>query len=114
MSDLAPGTNGDVNSWTSLCSFKSMVCVSLRVNPSCCRCGRSRGGETPLQYAPTLRGGYAARKKQVRHYSIADKRQATATPLVNFEGPVKVLQVLQRGKTSGCRVRLDVLQGLPF
>ena len=42
--------------------------------------------ETPLQYAPKLRGGYAAGDKQVRHYSSADKRQATATPVVNREG----------------------------
>ena len=33
-------TNGDVNSWTSFSSLKSMVCVSLKVNPSCCRLGR--------------------------------------------------------------------------
>ena len=56
--------------------------------------------ETPLQYAPKLRGGYAAGEEQVTHYSSADKRQATATHVVNCEGTVKVLQVLQRGKPS--------------
>ena len=30
--------------------------------------------EMPLQYAPKLRGGYAAGEKRVRHYSSADKR----------------------------------------
>ena len=30
--------------------------------------------KTPLQYAPKLRGGYAAGDKQVRHYNSADKR----------------------------------------
>ena len=69
--------------------------------------------ETPLQYAPKLRGAYAAREKQVRHYSSADKRQATATPVVNREGTVKVLQVLQRRKTGRCHARLDLPQGLP-
>ena len=54
--------------------------------------------ETPLQYAPKLRGGYAAGEKQVRHYSSADKRQATATPVVNREGTVKVLQMLPQRK----------------
>ena len=54
--------------------------------------------ETAIQYAPKLRGGYAAGEKQVRHYNSADKRQATATPVVNPEGTVKVLQVLHRGK----------------
>ena len=39
--------------------------------------------KTPVQYAPKLRGGYAAGEKQVRHYSRADKRQATATPVGN-------------------------------
>ena len=34
--------------------------------------------ETPLQYAPKLRGGYAAGEKQVTHYSSGDKRQATS------------------------------------
>ena len=56
--------------------------------------------ETPLQYAPKLRGGYAIGEKQVRHYKSADKRQATATPAVNREGTLKVVQVLHRGKTS--------------
>ena len=69
--------------------------------------------ETPLQYAPKLRGGYAAGDKQVRHYSSADKRQATATPVVNREGTVKVLQVLHRGKTGRCHARLDLPQSLP-
>ena len=69
--------------------------------------------EMPLQYAPKLRGGYAAGEKQVRHYSSADKRQATATPVVNHEGTVKVLQVLHRGKTGRCHARLDLPQGLP-
>ena len=69
--------------------------------------------ETPLQYAPKLRGGYAAGEKQVRHYSSADKRQATATPVVNREGTVKVLQVLHREKTGRCHARLDLPQGLP-
>ena len=32
--DLALDKNGDVISWTSLSRLKSMVCVSLRVNPS--------------------------------------------------------------------------------
>ena len=62
--------------------------------------------ETPLQYAPKLRGGYAAGEKLVRHYSSADKRQATAMPVVNREGTVKVLQVLRRGRTSCCHARL--------
>ena len=69
--------------------------------------------ETPLQYAPKLRGGYAAGEKQVRHYSRADNRQARATPVVNPEGTVKVLQVLHRGETSRCHARLDPPQGLP-
>ena len=69
--------------------------------------------ETPLQYAPKLRGGYAAGEKQVRHYSGANKQQATATPVVNREGTVKVLQVLHRGKTGRCHARLDLPQGLP-
>ena len=69
--------------------------------------------ETPRQYAPKLRGGYAAGDKQVRHYSSADKRQATATPVVNREGTVKVLQVLHRGQTGRCHARLDLPQGLP-
>ena len=69
--------------------------------------------KTPLQYAPKLRGGYAAGEKQVRHYSNADKRQATAPPVVNREGTVKVLQVLHRGKTGRCHARLDLPQGLP-
>ena len=69
--------------------------------------------ETPLQYAPKLRGGYAAGEKQVRHYSSADKRLATATPVVNREGTVKVLQVLHRGKTGRCHACLDLSQGLP-
>ena len=47
--------------------------------------------ETPLQYTPKLRGGYAGGEKQVRPYSSADERQATATPVVNSEGTVKVL-----------------------
>ena len=68
--------------------------------------------ETPLQYAPNLRGGYAAGEKQVRHYSSADKGQATATLVVNREGTVKVLQVLYRGKTSCCHARLDLPHGL--
>ena len=68
--------------------------------------------ETPLQYAPKLRGGYATGEKEVRHYSSADKRQATAAPVVNREGIVKVLQVLHRGKTSRCHARLDVPHGL--
>ena len=58
--------------------------------------------EMPPQYSPKLRGGYAAGEKQVRHYSSGDKRQATATPVVNREGTVKVLQVLHRGETSHC------------
>ena len=67
--------------------------------------------ETPLQYAPKLRGEYAAGEKQVRHYSSADKRQTTATLVVNREGTVKVLQVLHRGKTLlPCA---DLPQGLP-
>ena len=69
--------------------------------------------ERPLQYAPKLRGGYAAGEKQVRHYCSVDKRQATATPVVNREGTVKVLQVLHRGKTSRCHAHLDLPQGLP-
>ena len=69
--------------------------------------------ETPLQYAPGLRGGYVAGEKQVRHYNSADKRHATATPVVNREGTVKVLQVLHRGKTSRCHALLDVPHGLP-
>ena len=81
-----------------------MGCVSLKVNPNRCRY---------VQYAPKLRGGYAAGDKQVRHYSSADKRQATATPVVNREGTVKVLQVLQRGKTSRCHARLDLPHGPP-
>ena len=68
---------------------------------------------TPLQYAPKLRGGYAAGEKQVRHYSSADKRQATATHVVNREGTVKVLQVMHKGKTSGCHAHLNVPHGLP-
>ena len=47
----------------------------------------------------------------MRHYSRADKRQRTATPVVNREG--KVLQVLHRGKTSPCHARLYVPHGLP-
>ena len=47
--------------------------------------------ETPLKYAPKLPGRYAAGEKQGRHYSSADKRQATATLLVKREGTVKVL-----------------------
>ena len=66
-----------------------------------------------LQYAPKLRGGYAAGEKQVKHYSSADKRLATATPVVNREGTVKVLQVLHRGKTSRCHAHLDLPHGLP-
>ena len=69
--------------------------------------------ETPLQYAPQLRRGCAAGKKHVRHYSSADKRQATATLVVNREGTVKVLDVLHRGKTSRCHARLAVPHGLP-
>ena len=69
--------------------------------------------ETPLLYAPKLRGGYAAGEKQVGHYSSADKQQATATPVVNREGTVKVLQVLHRGKTGPCHARLDLPKGLP-
>ena len=69
--------------------------------------------ETHLQYAPKLRGGYAAGEKQVRHYSSADKQQATATLVVNREGTIKVLQVLHREKTGRCHARLDLPQGLP-
>ena len=69
--------------------------------------------ETPLQYAPKLRGGYAAGEKQARHYSSADKRQARATPVVNREGTVKVLQVLHKGKTGHCHARLELPQGQP-
>ena len=69
--------------------------------------------ETPLQYAPKLRGGYAAGEKQVRHCSSADKRQAMATSVVNLEGTVQVLQVLHRGETSRCHARLDPPHGLP-
>ena len=71
--------------------------------------------ETPLQYALKLRGRYAAREQQVRHYNSADKRQATATPtpVVNHEGSVKLLQVLHRGKTSCCHAGLDLPRGLP-
>ena len=69
--------------------------------------------ETPLQYAPKLRAGYVAGEKQVRHYSSADKRQATAMLVVNREGTVKVLQVLHKGKTSRCHARLDLPHGLP-
>ena len=56
--------------------------------------------EMPPQYVPKLRGGYAAGEKHVRHYSSADKREAMATPVVNREGTVKVLQRLHRAKTS--------------
>ena len=69
--------------------------------------------ETPLQYAPKLRGGYAAGEKQVRHYISADKRQATAMLVVNREGTAKVLQVLHKGKASRWHVRLDLPHGLP-
>ena len=69
--------------------------------------------ETPLQYAPKLRGRYAAGEKQVRYYSSADNRQATATPVVNREGTVNVLQVLHRGKISRCHGRRDLPHGLP-
>ena len=69
--------------------------------------------ETPLQYAPKLGGGYAAREKHVGHYSSANKQQATATPMANRQGTVKVLQVLHRGKTSLCHARLDLPHGLP-
>ena len=41
VSHLALDNNVDVNSWTSLSSLKSMVCVSLRVNRSRCQRGRS-------------------------------------------------------------------------
>ena len=68
--------------------------------------------ETPLQYLPKLRGGYAAGEKQVIHYSSADKRHTTATLVVN-RGTVKVLQVLHKGKTSRCHARLDLRHGLP-
>ena len=69
--------------------------------------------EMPLQYTHKWRGEYAAGEKQIRHYSSGDKLQATATPLVNREGIVKVLQVLHRGKTSRCHARLDLPHGLP-
>ena len=69
--------------------------------------------ETPLQYAPKLRGGYAAGEKRVRHYSSAYKRQATTTHVVNREGTVKVLQVLHTCKTSRCHAHLHLHHGLP-
>ena len=69
--------------------------------------------KTALQYAPKLRGGYAAGEEHVRHYSSADKRQATTTSVVNREGTVKVLRVLHRGKASRCHARLDLPHDLP-
>ena len=103
-----------MNSWTSLSSPKK---YGVRIPegkaqslPAWAQLGLD---ETPLQYAPKLRGRYAAREKQVRHYSGADKRQATATPPVNRESTVQVLQVLHRGKTGRCHARFDLPQGLP-
>ena len=69
--------------------------------------------ETSLQYAPKWRGGYAAGEKRVKHYSSAEKQQATATPVVNREGTIQVLQVLHRGKASRCHARLDLPHGHP-
>ena len=69
--------------------------------------------ETALWYAPKPHRGYAASEKQIRHYSSADKRQATAAPVINLEGAVKVLQVLRRRKTSCCHARLHLPHGLP-
>ena len=89
------------------------VCIPEGEPQSLPACTQLSPDETPLQYAPKLRGGYAAGEKQVGHYSNADKRQATATPVVNREGTVKVLQVLHRGKTSCCHAHRDLPHGLP-
>ena len=69
--------------------------------------------EAPLQYAPKLRGGYAAGEKQVHYDSSVDKKQATATLVVNRCGTLKVLQLLHRGKTNRYHTRLDLPHGLP-
>ena len=65
--------------------------------------------ETPLQYAPKLCGGYAARENR------SDTTAALTSDMlvVNRGGTVKVLQVLHRGRTRRCHARLDVPQGLP-
>ena len=122
MTERLPSTVSDLalhNKWT--CEFLDLVeqpqKYGVRIpedDSQSLPAGAQLGlDKRPLKYAPKGRGGYAAREKPVRHYSSADEPQATATPVVNREGTGKVLQVLQRGKTSRCHACLDVPHGLP-
>ena len=61
--------------------------------------------ETPLQYVPKCRGTFMMRGESDRSIYIAgsaDKRQATATPLLCRDGTIPFIQIIWRGKTDRC------------
>ena len=68
--------------------------------------------ETPLQYCPKGRGTFQLPEESNRGVYIAngaDKRQATATPVVTLAGELLLLQVIWRGKTSACHAKTTVV-----
>ena len=62
--------------------------------------------ETPLQFSPGGLRGMCTPGGRVVDRMSNDKRQATCTPILSMSGNIITVQIIWRGTTQKCRVKL--------